>query len=100
IPELLFRGGVDAFKFGRAVAHLHDGHAAAAPVEKLLADAFKDGKRKRPRTGVEIVDALGVARADRCLTHGVNFLFRVGSGGSSAELAPIFGLPEYQMWVS
>ncbi len=43
IAELLLRGGVDAFKFRGAVAHFHDGHAAAAPVEKLLANAFEDG---------------------------------------------------------
>jgi hypothetical protein len=41
------------------MAHLHDRHAAAAPVEEFLADSFEDGKRKRSWTGVEIVDALG-----------------------------------------
>src|ERR1700675_397893 len=33
-----FGVGNDAFKFGRAVAHFHDGHAAATPVEELFAD--------------------------------------------------------------
>ena len=100
ISELLFRGGVDALKFGRAVAHLHHGRAAAAPVEKLLADAFEDGKRKGSRTCVEVVDALGGAGAEGCLTHDVNFLFRVAFSGSSEELEIILGLPEYQMWVT
>src|SRR6266704_5631623 len=98
IPELLFRARVDALKFGRAVAHLHDGHAAAAPVEKFLADALENRKRKRPRTGVEVVDALRGARAEGGVSHGVGFLFRsaicCGSGGP----AIIFGLPEYQKW--
>ena len=44
--EAGFGGGVDAFKFGRAVAHFHDGHAGAAPVEEFFADALEDGKRK------------------------------------------------------
>ena len=90
----MFRRGVDALKFGRAVAHLHDGHATAAPVEKLFADAFEDRKRKRSRTCVEVVDALSDAGADGCLAQGVNFLFRVAFSGSSKELAIILGLPE------
>ena len=94
IPKLLFGGRVDAFKFGRAVAHLHDGHAAPAPVEELLADAFEDGKRKRSRSGVEIVDALGGAGADGYLTHGVGVLFRVVFCGGNGWLALIFGFPE------
>ena len=94
IAELLFRGGVDAFKLGRAMAHLHDGHAAAAPVEKFLTDAFEDGKRNRSRTCVEVVDALGGAGADGYLTHGMGFLFRVMFCANSGGLAIIFGLPE------
>src|SRR6266576_1147453 len=90
----LFRGGVDALKFRRAVAHLHYGHAAAAPVEKLFADAFKDWKRKCSRTGVEVVDALGGAGADGCVSHGMGFLFRVAFCGRSDELAILFGFPE------
>ena len=96
----MFRRGVDALKFGRAVAHLHDGHAAPAPVEKLFAYAFEDGKRNCSRTCVEVVDALGGARAKGCLTHDVNFFFRVAFCCSSGELEIILGLPEYQMWVT
>ena len=96
----MFRRGVDALKFGRAVAHLHDGHAAPAPVEKLFAYAFEDGKRNRSRTGIEVVDALGGAGADGCLGHDVNFLFRVAFCSGSGELEIILGLPEYQMWVT
>src|SRR6266478_7215874 len=92
--ELLFRGGVDAFKFRGTVAHLHHGHAAAAPVEKLLANAFENRERKRPRTGVEVVDALGGAGADGCVSHGVGFLFRVAFSGSNAALAIMVGFPE------
>src|SRR2546427_6893450 len=66
--ELVFRGRVDAFKFGRAVAHLHHGHAAAAPVEEFPADAFEDRERKRSRSGVEIVDALGGTGAKGCVS--------------------------------
>ncbi len=94
IAELLFRGGVDAFKFRGTVAHLHDRHAAAAPVEEFLADAFENRKRKRPWTGVEIMDALDGAGADGCVSHGVRFLFRVAFCGSSGRPAIIVGFPE------
>ncbi len=83
----MFRGGIDALKFGGAVAHLHDGHAAAAPVEKFLADAFEDRKRKRRRTRVEIENALGGACADGCVAHDVVFLFRWAFGGCGGGLA-------------
>src|SRR5258708_33882355 len=59
IAKLLFRGGVDAFKFRGTVAHFHDRHAAAAPVEAFLADAVENRRRKRPWTGVGSVEALG-----------------------------------------
>ena len=57
-----FGGGDDAFEFRRAVAHLHDGHAAAAPIEQFFADALEHGKRQSARPGVEIEDALGSLR--------------------------------------
>src|SRR5258708_31094222 len=94
IAELLFRSGVDTFKFKGTVAHFHDRHATAAPVEEFLADAFENRKRKRPWTGVEIVDALGGAGADGCVSHGARFLFRVAFCGSSGALAIIVGFPE------
>ena len=47
LAEAGFGGGDDAFEFGRAVGHLHDGHAAAVPVEQFFADALEDGKGKR-----------------------------------------------------
>ena len=53
-----FGGGVDAFIFRRAVAHLHDGHAAAMPIEQFFADAFQNAQRQRARPGVEIEDAV------------------------------------------
>src|SRR5579862_4777141 len=53
-----FGGGVDAFKFGRTMAHFHHGHAGAAPVEELFADALENGKREGAGAGVEVVDAL------------------------------------------
>ena len=40
--EFLFGGGVDAFVFRRAVAHLHDGHAPTAPVKQFFADALEN----------------------------------------------------------
>src|SRR5713226_1221062 len=69
------------------MAHFHHRHAAAAPVEQFLADALEDGKRQRPWTCVEIVDALGGAGTDGCLGHGVAFLSRVAFCGSSGRLA-------------
>src|SRR5260370_42336342 len=57
------------------MAHLNDRHAAAAPVEELLADAFEDGNGKRSRTGVEIIDALGGAGTDGGVSHGVSSSF-------------------------
>ncbi len=57
-----FGVGDDAFEFGRAVAHLHDGHAAAAPVEQLFADALEDGKGQGAGAGIEVKGALGSLR--------------------------------------
>src|SRR5713226_7920232 len=71
------------------MAHFHHRHAAAAPVEQFLADALENGKRQRPWTCVEIVDALGRAGTDGCLGHGVAFLFRLAFCGSSGRLAII-----------
>ena len=56
-----FGGGVDAFEFGRAVGHFHDGHAGAVPVEEFFADALEYGKGKRGRSCVEVEGALGGA---------------------------------------
>src|SRR5262249_3855859 len=49
---------VDAFKFGRAMAHLHYRHARTAPVEQLFADAFENGERQSAGSGVEIVNTM------------------------------------------
>ena len=89
VAELLFRSGDDALKFRGTVAHLHHGHASAAPVEEFLADALEDGERKRSRTGVEVVDALGGASADSCVSHGAGFLFRLAICGDTGGLALI-----------
>jgi hypothetical protein len=55
----LFRRGDDAFEFRRAVAHLHHGHAAAAPIKQFLADTLEDGKGKRTRTRIEVENTPG-----------------------------------------
>jgi len=41
------------------VAHFHDGHAAAAPIEELFADALEHGKRQCAGPGIEVEGALG-----------------------------------------
>jgi len=68
--------------------HLHDGHAAAAPVEKLLTDAFEDGKRKRSWTALKL-ETRGGACADGCVSHGVGSSFVWRFCGSSGALAII-----------
>jgi hypothetical protein len=40
------------------VAHFHDGHAGAAPIEEFFADALEDGERQGAGACVEIEDAL------------------------------------------
>ena len=59
LAEPRFGVGDDAFEFRRAMAHLHHGHAAAAPVEQLFADALQDGKGQRAGAGIEVEGALG-----------------------------------------
>src|SRR3984957_10694490 len=54
LAEARFRLGNDAFELGRAVAHFHDGHAAAAPVEELFADPLEDGEWEGAGAGIEI----------------------------------------------
>ena len=56
--EALFGLGDDAFEFFGAMAHLHHGHAATAPIEELFADALEYGQGKGTGSGVEIEGAL------------------------------------------
>ena len=60
--EASFGVGDDAFEFGRAVAHFHDGHAAAAPVEEFFADALEHGEWQRAGAGVEVECSFGGLR--------------------------------------
>src|SRR6266849_3386683 len=88
IPELLFCGRVDTHKFGRPVAHLHDRHATAAPVEQFLTNAFKDRKRKRSRPRIEIKSALGSSFGKRGRIHdGKSSLIRNGSAARAENAA-------------
>src|ERR1700736_6304768 len=54
-----FGVGNDAFKFGGAVTHFHDGHAAATPVEELFANALEHGKGQGAGAGVEVKCSFG-----------------------------------------
>jgi hypothetical protein len=62
LAEPGFGVGNDAFEFGGAVAHFHDGHAAAAPVEEFFADALEDGKWQRAGAGIEVECSFGGLR--------------------------------------
>ena len=67
--NLLERGGIDVeealarveiylLELAAAVAHLHDGHAAAVPVEQLGLRLFENGLRQLRRAGREIVNSV------------------------------------------
>ena len=57
-PQTRFGCGVDAFKFRRAVAHFHHGHAGTAPIEQFFANALEHGKWQRTGACVEIENAI------------------------------------------
>ena len=57
-PQTRFGCGVDAFKFRRAVAHFHHGHAGTAPIEQFFANAFEHGKWQRTGACVEIENTI------------------------------------------
>ena len=68
--QLLLRRRVDALVFGRAVAHFHDGHAAASPIEELFANALEYGKRQGCGAGIEIENTFGGRNRSGRRTHG------------------------------
>ncbi len=86
--EAGFGVGDDAFEFGGAVAHFHDGHAAAAPVEELFADALEDGEWQRAGAGVEVecsFGGLGLGQMHGRSHDGENPLLANNGGAFSAE---------------
>ena len=54
-----FGVGNDAFELGRAVAHFHDGHAAATPVQEFFTDALEDREWEGAGAGVEVECSFG-----------------------------------------
>jgi len=88
LAEAGFGVSNDAFEFGRAVAHFHDGHAAAAPVEELFADALEHGERERTGAGVEVecsFGGLGLRQMHGRGHDGENPLLAKNGGAFSAE---------------
>jgi hypothetical protein len=88
LAEAGFGVGNDAFEFGGAVAHFHDGHAAATPVEELFADALEDGKGERTGAGVEVecsFGGLGLGQMQGRGHDGENPLLVKNGGALSAE---------------
>src|SRR5215831_18909552 len=86
--QLLLRRCIDAFVFRRAVAHFHDGHAAAAPVEQLLADAFKYRQGQGGGARVEIEKTFSGWDRSGGPTHGnlilSNGFTRARAGGAAS----------------
>ena len=86
--EAGFGVGNDAFEFGGAVAHFHDGHAAAAPVEELFADTLEHGEWQCTGAGVEVecsFGGLGLRQMYGRSHDGENPLLAKNGGAFSAE---------------
>jgi hypothetical protein len=70
------------------VAHFHDGHATAAPVEEFFAYAFEDGEGQSAGAGVEVECSFGglsLGQVHGRSHDGENPLLAKNGGAFSAE---------------